>query len=1224
MGLNGLGYGRVLRSTELSLEWLRTNASLAALPISAAEKERIVNAERGAPHRWCKLNDGWHIGRWKYSCERDEDEEESVEQAVIRDSNGEKEEQESVGKEGVAASEPLLAVEEDTRPDEGEVDGGESEVEMREEGEDEPPLSPLQLQLRSDQWQKATRGGWRLHSSSRLSCRGCRAEMTGYGYYVNSSGVQFVGRFIRGVLNDRAGVIIDRLGVYHGEVVKAADTGRGTFYYRDNHDVVTGMWEGGIVKYGSAALGDGMSLYTGAFHLNKPQGLGVTDFTPTTPPPQLWETYTGGMKACYWKGWGVLRCSDRLVHARWKGEGVDEEAVGSVEGEDEELKQHFRYGGQMKGNLPEGDGWMVWDDLTNEHRASTRQAKKRVKEQAARRKAEHQQRVAGEWSSLPGVLEQQAALSASAQEVESALATLDAHLPVPSNPRELVGLEASLYVGEFSRGKMHGQGRREWRNGDVYDGAWVQGICNGYGRWKSKDRGDVLGDVLYAGGWRNDKEHGVGTLIHSMPTLGRMLFHGRFNEGLMTGMGSVYFFDSRRLYYIGRMVRGAFDGEGLMQLEDGSLYLGMFDSGEFKGNGRWVDARDCSVYTGRFKNDSKHGAGQLVIHHCATPQPSTALDSAVAPLDAEQHTAESSSESSTELLLVAEQALSKCSHRVCLPRSFGAASHQYQAVYSQDEPLFRVLGRELDDLLNDIGYVHDAEDEDVHGLIKEEQLDSTRQKQRARKKHPPSQPSTAAASSRKVEAVAAVSSGVAEGAEEPLSLDKEEKEEKEEKEKEVQPLEDEDDGMRLLQHYQAELDRLSVRSKRKGRKETLSNASSISFPGSFHLEHSLRQPRPALSDFQPAACRSSPLRRIHLEKAVRLCVAMGLCSFAVTGHLPGDANVWLCHTCSGVSKGGAIARVEVCAACKAAGCHLGHELRPISVDLLNRTADDCQERQVAAAFYCSCGVGEEGSCHTLLDDWREEIRAAARPFEPDLPVELAHSHSHMSVEAAVPESNLDGPGPSEEAKAAASPAAELRHSSAVESAFQSSPEALLAHAAHPARSPSLAPAASPPLQSTEQPEAYSGSANQAMRAPVPFHSLPHAALAEWIPPSSLQSPPTSDAGVATDAAAAAAAFHRRGLLALPALKPRFPIPSSSIFKAPRSVQNKRWVRVDGKWKEVEELQQADDPDTTARISTHTRSADEANSDGQERKELSEDVEERKEGNTQWLDPTAAR
>ena len=1007
-------------------------------------------------HNWCRVSDGWYIGHWVYSCEKG--------LPMI----GEHTDDLLDGDETI-----------ELRP-ESEGVGGDFAEEKREEEvavEEEKSLAVVSAShsngfpVRS-QSRRVSERQRRYHGSR---CKGCTCEIGGYGYLVNLQGVQFVGRFENRTLNDSKGIIIDPTGVYHGGVVKSVDTGQGTFYFRHTHDVLTGMWESGKIQYGSVLMDSGTSLYTGSFRLNKPDGLGVGDYFTAAPSPDQWEQYMGSWKNCDWVGPGRLTCTTRCVEVKWEDGKAKEGAVGLIDAEgvdDARNELRVQYVGELKGSLAEGQGRMRWEAATAADKQTRVVEKKRLKEEKLLRQMQHRQRVAGDWSSLPGVLEEQQRLATFVKDLKAKLSSVDAadRYDVAS----LVGEHSSVFHGRFQGGRMQGQGRREWRNGDVYDGAWQQGICNGYGRWKSADQCDSLGDVLYAGGWKNDKEHGVGTLINTMPLLGKTIFHGRFNEGLLTGMGSVYFFRSKRLYYVGRLVRGAFDGEGLMQLEDGSFYLGGFVDGQFKGAARWVDTRECSVYTGRFKYDYKHGGGRLVIHD---PLPTPPPDPAEAAPEAVE---------ATDTMSIVEAALSQCQHSIRLPQSFGRARHAYLALYNRDQPVLRIVGEELDELLEDIGYYADGRDEDADGLVREEQLDCAREERKRRMKKktaapasqlaapsapvpllPPlpapwlstsssspslsspliscpsvtaadpgvSQPvadssfsldasavsaslsSSSASSSPSSEVVAAVMRSHAAA---PLPSD----DGLLEKEKEVQPpqaVDDVDDGMQLLDHYQRELQRLSQRSKKKGKKEStveasVSSPSTLSGPSSssLHLELSLRQPASPLSLFDKPS-PSTSLRRVNLDKAIRLCQSHGLCSFTVTGHLPADDGVKRCvtcstrewHRCQAQGTTAAYVHVEVCMGCLAAGCHRGHDLTD-KVERPMEYNEDMTSRRDAGYFYCSCGLQPTGHCKTALDDWRDAIARAAAPDAAPFP--------SNSTSAAALHSGPDGKGDEETAE----------------------------------------------------------------------------------------------------------------------------------------------------------------------------------------------------------------
>ena len=54
----------------------------------------------------------------------------------------------------------------------------------------------------------------------------------------------------------------------------------------------------------------------------------------------------------------------------------------------------------------------------------------------------------------------------------------------------------NVYIGEFSGGKAHGEnGSYIWKNGDRFEGAWVNGLKEGRGKWISH-----LGES-YEGEW---------------------------------------------------------------------------------------------------------------------------------------------------------------------------------------------------------------------------------------------------------------------------------------------------------------------------------------------------------------------------------------------------------------------------------------------------------------------------------------------------------------------------------------------------------------------------------------------------------------------------------------------------------------------------------------------------------------------------------------------------
>lgn len=53
------------------------------------------------------------------------------------------------------------------------------------------------------------------------------------------------------------------------------------------------------------------------------------------------------------------------------------------------------------------------------------------------------------------------------------------------------------YVGQFYNGKIHGEGRCEWKNGSVYMGSYANGVKEGYGYYIYED------GKSYAGHWKD-------------------------------------------------------------------------------------------------------------------------------------------------------------------------------------------------------------------------------------------------------------------------------------------------------------------------------------------------------------------------------------------------------------------------------------------------------------------------------------------------------------------------------------------------------------------------------------------------------------------------------------------------------------------------------------------------------------------------------------------------
>ena len=72
----------------------------------------------------------------------------------------------------------------------------------------------------------------------------------------------------------------------------------------------------------------------------------------------------------------------------------------------------------------------------------------------------------------------------------------------------------NLYQGDFKKGIAHGKIICKYFNGGVYEGDFVDGARHGKGAMTKKSSN---GNYVYVGEWKDDVEHGPGTLTEHGP-----------------------------------------------------------------------------------------------------------------------------------------------------------------------------------------------------------------------------------------------------------------------------------------------------------------------------------------------------------------------------------------------------------------------------------------------------------------------------------------------------------------------------------------------------------------------------------------------------------------------------------------------------------------------------------------------------------------------------------
>ena len=151
------------------------------------------------------------------------------------------------------------------------------------------------------------------------------------------------------------------------------------------------------------------------------------------------------------------------------------------------------------------------------------------------------------------------------------------------------------YYGQFKMDNINGKGKLITKNGEIYEGDWVDNKANGYGIYQSKD-------VRYEGKWKNDRQEGIGTETWADGTS----FNGEFKGGQKTGQGKFRYSDGSK--YSGYFLNNQLHGKGKYCWADGREYFGDWKFNKIDGEGvfKWPDGRK---YIGHYKNDKKNGYG---------------------------------------------------------------------------------------------------------------------------------------------------------------------------------------------------------------------------------------------------------------------------------------------------------------------------------------------------------------------------------------------------------------------------------------------------------------------------------------------------------------------------------------------------------------------------------------------------------------------------------------
>ena len=124
-------------------------------------------------------------------------------------------------------------------------------------------------------------------------------------------------------------------------------------------------------------------------------------------------------------------------------------------------------------------------------------------------------------------------------------------------------------------GKPCGYGQYSWQSGSIYSGQFIDGVKQGFGRWKKSK--DYVTNI-YEGQYFNDKKEGFGVF----KWVSGNLYIGHYRNDEREGIGQMMWTDGS--VYIGEWKGGIQHGYGRMYFPDGTIKEGLFDKNVFKGS----------------------------------------------------------------------------------------------------------------------------------------------------------------------------------------------------------------------------------------------------------------------------------------------------------------------------------------------------------------------------------------------------------------------------------------------------------------------------------------------------------------------------------------------------------------------------------------------------------------------------------------------------------------
>ena len=162
-------------------------------------------------------------------------------------------------------------------------------------------------------------------------------------------------------------------------------------------------------------------------------------------------------------------------------------------------------------------------------------------------------------------------------------------------------LNDNNYQSQYKKDISLNYGNIVYSNGDEYIGKWNNNLeKEGKGIIKYKN-----GDY-FEGTFVNDKREGYGKLIYKNGDK----YEGLFKNDYKKGYGVLYYKNGDYIYYKGNWSKDNFNNEGILKFKNENLYNGNFYNGKMEGYGKMI-YKNGYKYKGEWKDNKRNGCGKF-------------------------------------------------------------------------------------------------------------------------------------------------------------------------------------------------------------------------------------------------------------------------------------------------------------------------------------------------------------------------------------------------------------------------------------------------------------------------------------------------------------------------------------------------------------------------------------------------------------------------------------